>query len=208
MTNPLRWFLPQTPDVMGMLQEQAARTAEGMDAFVSWARGDETSADRVRDAEHACDQVRRRLVDSVREAFTTPMAPEDLFAISQGLDKVMNGAKNTVRESEAMKFPADAATAQMAQLIDEGVRHLQQAFAFLDGKQDKSGTAATDAASAAVKCQRNLERVYRQAMFQLTEATELRTVIGSRELYRRLSAMSDDVVAVAERIWYARVKEA
>ena len=30
---------------------------------------------------------------------------------------------------------------------------------------------------------------------------------ASREFYRRASVMSDDIVAVADRIWYSRVKE-
>ena len=32
--------------------------------------------------------------------------------------------------------------------------------------------------------------------------------MGRRELYRRFSRVSDDIVAVAERVWYATVKEA
>lgn len=35
-----RWFLPETPDVIGMLQEQAAITVNGMEAFAAWAGGD------------------------------------------------------------------------------------------------------------------------------------------------------------------------
>ena len=54
--------------------------------------------------EHECDQVRRNLADAVSEAFTTPLPPEDLFQLSRDLDRVMNGAKDTVRESEAMAF--------------------------------------------------------------------------------------------------------
>ena len=34
-----------------------------------------------------------------------------------------------------------------------------------------------------------------------------RSNIGWREFYRRISAISDDVVAVADRIWYSEVKE-
>ena len=35
-----RWFLPETPDVLGMLREQTAITIEGMEALVAWADGD------------------------------------------------------------------------------------------------------------------------------------------------------------------------
>jgi uncharacterized protein len=46
------WFIPQSPDVLGMLREQAQTTVEGMDDLLAWARGEETAADRLRAAEH------------------------------------------------------------------------------------------------------------------------------------------------------------
>ena len=201
-----RWFLPESPDVIGMLQRQAEVTASGMRAFAAWAAGDESRAPEVRAAEHECDDLRRQLVDAVRDAFTTPLEPEDLFQLSRDLDKVINGAKDTVRESEAMQFPPDAASAEMAVLLAEGVDHLSEAFGRLDGRRDRHGLA-TEAADAAVKSQRQLERVYRRAMGELLEVSDIRIVLGSRELYRRMTTMSDDVVSVADRIWYSRVKE-
>lgn len=199
-----RWFLPQTPDVLGMLQTQAEITARGMKAFAEWAAGDNARAEDVRDAEHDCDEVRRELVDTVRQAFTTPMQPEDLFQLSCDLDRVINGAKNTVRESEAMDYPPDEATAEMAVLLAEGVEHLVTAVKALGGER---GLSATQSADAAVKAQRNLERIYRQAAGELLEMTDIRSVVARREFYRRVSTISDDIVSVADRIWYSRVKE-
>ena len=152
-----RWFLPETPDVVGMLQTQAEITVRGMDAFADWAAGDTARAEDVRTAEHECDEVRRTLVDAVSEAFTTPLQPEDLFQLSRDLDKVINGAKNTVREAEAMGFPPDRATADMAVLLAEGVRHIQAAFTALDARRPKifggqtAAVSATEAADAALE---------------------------------------------------------
>jgi uncharacterized protein Yka (UPF0111/DUF47 family) len=199
-----RWFLPETPDVVGMLQRQAETTARGMDAFADWAAGAVARADEVRQAEHDCDEIRRALVAAVSEAFTTPLQPEDLFQLSRDLDKVINGAKNTVREAEAMKFPPDRATAEMAVQLAEGVHHLQAAF---DALGHGAFTSATEAADTAVKSQRNLERIYRRAAGDLLAITDISVVTARRELYRRVSAISDDIVGVADRIWYSQVKE-
>ena len=38
-------------------------------------------------------------------AFTTPVDAEDLYVMSERLDAVLNGAKDTVRESEVMAIP-------------------------------------------------------------------------------------------------------
>lgn len=197
-----RWFLPQTPDVLGMLERQAAVTAEGMDAFARWAAGDQASGEAVRESEHRADAGKRDLAAALREAFTTPLEPEDLFALSRELDEVLNGAKDTVREAEALGLEPDAAMAQMAALLSEGVGHLHRAFGLLGGHGD-----ATEAAEAAIKAQRHLERAYRTAMPALLESGELREVVGRQELYRRFTAMSDQVCLVADRVDYATVKE-
>ncbi|MCB0924371.1 MAG: DUF47 family protein [Mycobacterium sp.] len=202
-----RWFLPESPDVIGQLQTQAELTAKGMRAFAAWAGGDTGRADDVRRAEHECDEARRSLVDAVSEAFTTPLEPEDLFQLSRDLDRVINGAKDAVRESEAMVFPPDQAVAQMAALLAEGVEHLQEAFAAMGRRGLKFAASATAHADAAVKSQRNLERIYRQATGDLIRVADVRFVVASRELYRRISNISDDIVSVADRIWYSQVKE-
>lgn len=202
-----RWFLPDTPDVIGMLQSQAETTAQGIKAFARWAAGEGELAEAVRAAEHDCDEIRRELVDTVRQAFTTPMQPEDLFQLSADLDRVINGAKNTVREAEAMSVPPDPATADMAVLLAEGVEHLVDAIKALNAGRGNHHLSATKAADAAVKSQRNLERIYRQAAGDLLSMTEFRDVVARREFYRRVSTISDDIVSVADRIWYSRVKE-
>lgn len=211
MSPSTRWFLPETPDVIGMLQKQADITVSGMDAFAQWAAGDTPQAEAVRAAEHDCDEVRRALVDAVSEAFTTPLQPEDLFQLSRDLDKVINGAKNTVREAEAMQFPPDQATADMTVLLAEGVRHIRDAFAALAQRRGTGAAvtrqSATQAADAAVKSQRNLERIYRQAAGDLLAVIDISVVTARREFYRRISAISDDIVSVADRIWYSEVKE-
>jgi hypothetical protein len=197
-----RWLLPDTPDVLGLLREQLAVTVDGMDAFVSWARGDAEADLRVRELEHRADDAKRALHQALREAFVTPLEPEDLFALSRGVDRILNQAKDLVRESEVMACPPDAAVAEMAALLAASVRGIGEAIARLGGGGD-----TTAPADAAIKDDRRLERVYRAAMAALLEVDDLREVIARRELYRRCSRMGESAVDVAERVLYADVKE-
>ena len=71
----------------------------------------------------------------------------------------------------------------------------------------RHGDLASKAADAAVKCDRQLECVYRAAMGALLETDDLREVTARRELYRRCSRIGETVVDVAERIQYAVVKD-
>lgn len=198
-----RWFLPDSPDVVGMLREQAAITVEAMEALVGWAGGDAGAGDRVRACEHRADGQKRTLRRTLTTAFLTPLEPEDVFELSRGLDEVLNSAKNTVREAEVMGIAPDEAMAAMARQLAEGTRCLAVAFASLRPERP----AATDAADAAVKAQRGLEHVYRAAMSALIEVEDLRVVTARRELYRRLARTGDEIVAVAERVWYAVLKQ-
>jgi uncharacterized protein len=203
--NPLQWLLPETPDVLGMLCDQAAVTVEGMAALVAWANGDAAGGDGVRACEHRADLCKRELREALTVALMTPLEPEDLFELSKDLDDVMNHAKDTVREAEVMHIATDRAIAEMADHLAEGARHLAEAFAALRGG-DRAPAKATEAADAAVKSQRHLERAYRRAMSALVEVDDLREVTARREIYRRLARTSDELVEAAERVWYSVLK--
>jgi uncharacterized protein Yka (UPF0111/DUF47 family) len=198
-----RWLLPHSPDVLGLLRRQVAVTIKGMDAFAAWAAGDGSAGATVRELEHRADDAKRDLHRALREAFVTPLEPEDLFALSRGVDRILNEAKDLVRESEVMACPPDTAVAEMAALLAASVRGLDEAIARLGPKAGD----ATDAADAAIKHDRRLERVYRAAMAKLLEVDDLREVMARRELYRRCSRMGQAAVDVAERVLYSAVKE-
>jgi uncharacterized protein Yka (UPF0111/DUF47 family) len=202
------WFLPETPDVVGVLIRQAAATMLGMDALVAWTAGDATAAKAIGDAEHLADDHKRALREALTAAFTTPVDAEDLYVMSERLDAVMNGAKDAVREAEVMAMAPDQAMGQMAALLAEGVRHLADAFQCLvPGRRRPTGEPPTAAADRAVKSQRRHERVYRAAMSALLATTDVHELMGKRELYRRFSRVSEDLTEVADRVWYATMKE-
>jgi uncharacterized protein Yka (UPF0111/DUF47 family) len=187
-----------------MLRTQATVTVRGLEAFAEWAAGDATQAENVGRLEHAADDHKRELRAILRTAFSTPVEPEDLFELSRGIDALLNGAKNTVREAEVMAIAPDEPIAEMAALLADGMRELAVAVEGLTA----DANAATAAADAAVKSQRKLEKAYRRASAALLEVDDLRLVSSKRELYRRLSRLSELLVDVSERVWFVVVKEA
>jgi uncharacterized protein Yka (UPF0111/DUF47 family) len=200
----MTWFLPHTPDVLALLRRQLAVTIEGLDAFREWAAGDAAAERRVRDCEHQADVAKRDVHRALREAFVTPLEPEDLFALSTGIDRLINQAKDTVRESEVMACAPDQPLGEIAALLATAARELDTAVAALS----THGPGATAGAERAIKDARRIERVYRSAMAELLTVDDLREVIARRELYRRGARIGDSVVDVAERVLYAIVKEA
>jgi len=197
------WFLPETPDVLAKLCEQADITCIGMAAFAAWAHGDAAQEQQVRAAEHDADTVRRELTTQVRSAFSTPIDQEDLYALSELLDAVLNGAKNVVREADVLALVPDPPIAQMADALADGVKAIRTSFDFLTG----DGGHATTHADAAISAERSMEKHYRAAMRDLLVVDDLRVVVARRELYRRVLEVGERMATVAERIWYSVVKE-
>lgn len=196
------WFLPEIPDLLGTLREQARVTSAGIDLFRMWSHGDSTQERAIRDREHDADAAKRALQVGLRSAFSTPLDPEDLYELSERMDTVMNAAKNIVREADVIAMSPDEHMGAMADCIADGQHHLASAFNAIAVDND----VATGESDAAVHATRELERHYRQAMSDLLTVSDVREVMGRRELYRRYSRAGEAIEAVAERVWYAVVK--
>ena len=198
-----RWFLPETPDVLGLLGQQIEVTIAGMDAFARLAAGEAAAQAEVRTYEHRADERKPELHRTLRTAFITPLEPEDLFALSRGSTGSSTRRRTpcasrrswiALRTSRLRRWPFSWRPA---------VRELDTAVATL--APGVPGTTAS--ADRAVKAARRIERVYRTAMGELLRVDDLREVMARRELYRRGSRIGEHVVDVAERVLYAAVKE-
>jgi uncharacterized protein Yka (UPF0111/DUF47 family) len=200
---PGRWFLPETPDVIGQLRRQVAATIEGMDAFAAWAHGEQGAVGRLHAARRKSDAAKRELLNALRAAFVTPLEPEDAFALSRGIDRIIAHALDLVGEAEVMESPPDAGVGEMADLLAHAVRQIDEAIAHLGSDAD----AATAAADGALGTERVLAQAYYQGMAGLLEVNDMRERISRRELYRRCARIGEGVVDVAERIQYAIVKQ-
>ncbi len=198
-----RWFLPEAPDLLGLLARQGQVTIEAMDALSAWSSGDRAQGSTVRRLEHLGDEASRAVLTAVKDAFVTPVGPEDIYEISERLDAVLNAGKNLVRESELLGMDPDPPMAEMADLVALGVRGLVRAFPDIAAHPDQ----ATASADASIRQQRAIEHVYRRAMSALLGIDDIREVGGRRELYRRCVRMGDRMEGVAHRVWYAVVKQ-
>ena len=201
--NGGRWFLPETPDLNGLLRGQVAVTTEGVQALAAWAAGDPGAAQLLRDAERRGDLAKREVLSALRAAFVTELEPEDVFALSRGIDRLLNYATDIVDEAEVMGSGPDPQIAEMAGLVLEALREIDAAI----DRLGSDGDAATEAADAAIAASHRLDDVYYRGMSALLEVEDRQERISRRELYRRCSRLGEVVVDVAERVVYAVVKQ-
>jgi uncharacterized protein len=198
-----RWFLPEMPDLNGLLCGQVAVTIEGADALAAWAAGEPAAAQLLRDAEHRGDVAKRELLSALRSAFVTELEPEDVFALSRGIDRLLNYATDVVNEAEVMGSGPDPRIAEMAGLVVEALRHIDAGI----DRLGSDGDAATAAADAAIAAAHRLDDAYYQGMGALLEIGDRQERIARRELYRRCSRIGEVLVDVADRVVYAVVKQ-
>ena len=122
---------------------------------------------------------------ALRDAFITPLEPEDLFALASGIDWILDYAVDLVSEAEVMASGPDGGVAEMAGHLAEAMRRHR--------RRDRAArvamaSGAIEAADAAIEAERALERAYYRGMAALLEESDMRERIARRELYRRCFA--------------------
>jgi len=200
-----RLFLPVVPDVIGLLGSQAKLSVDGMVSFESWSRGaGGVAADAVRSAQHDAYDARRRLLEALQSALSTPIDQEDLFVISERIDRVVVRARNVVREGEVLGWEPDGHAAAMSGHLTAGARAVASAAALLVKDPQEAGRQADLASEAAYE----VERCYRLAMGKLVTSEDLRKVLIGQDMYRRYIVVAEAVAAVADRLWAAVLRGA
>ncbi len=200
MSERLRWFLPSSPDVLGLLRNQADVTTRGLEAFARWSTtGSETDARAVRDAEHEGDDLRHEVLQALSSALTTPIEQEDAYALSERIDEVLDRAKDTVRVAQAFEWRPNEHTAAMGARIEEATRHLNDAVACLATKGEHPG----DHAELAIKAARSVEHGLLEAFAALPRDGASWDRTAAIEVYRGYSDIEHALLRVADRTWYA-----
>jgi uncharacterized protein Yka (UPF0111/DUF47 family) len=200
---------PRMPDFYGLINAQCDLVCEAMDVFVHYMEtGDPQFGERVRAMEKEGDELKARNMEVLSRAFATPMDREDIYRAIMTIDEILNYAKTTVREVDALGIEPDEPMADMARLIRDGSRALRDGYA----KLSSSPAAADGDAAAARKAERSTEKVYRAALKELFDAEEHISALSKksrpedaeakamayviemfkrRELYRHLSNAAD-----------------
>lgn len=177
---------PRMPDFYGLISSQCDLVCAAMDVFVEFMEtGAQTAGEQVRAMEKAGDELKTRNMSILSRAFATPMDREDIYRAIVTIDEILNYAKTTVREVEALEIKPDHYMADMARLLRDGSNALRAGYAKL---ATQPATADSDAA-AARKAERNTEKVYRAALTELFHADEHIVALGNKTNTAEVEAM-------------------
>jgi uncharacterized protein Yka (UPF0111/DUF47 family) len=203
-----RWWrvvLPHPPDVLALLVAQGELTVVGFEAFQDWSHGGGAdAAAAVRAANHDAYHARRDLLAALQAALSTPLDQEDIYVLSERIDRTLTLARNTLRESEVLGWTPDAHVAQMGDRLAEGARALVTGFGLLRKAPDQAGRQA-DLVSDTV---RRVEHDYRTAMAEVIKLEDLRAAFIAHAIYRRYLAVAESIIAAADRLWFVVLRGA
>jgi hypothetical protein len=194
-----RFLLPSAPDVLSLLVAQGELTVKGLDAFNAWSHGDgQDAAAAVRAADHQAYHARRELLAALQAALSAPVDQEDIYGLSERVDRTLTEARNIVREAEVLDWTPDTHAGLMGDRLAEGGRALIAGFGLLRKDPDQAGRQA-DAASDAV---RQVEQLYRTAMAEQIQRDDLRGIFAAQGIYHRYLAVAAAIIAVSDRLWF------
>ncbi|MEO5341416.1 MAG: DUF47 family protein [Magnetococcus sp. MYC-9] len=219
MSRFLENIFPKVPDFFGLLDDQCEVMTQCMEAMEAFMESqDEQKATLIRELEKRGDEIKARNLAILAKAFATPLDREDIYRAITSIDMILNYAKTTVREMEALQLAPDAHMLAMVRVMKKGTDALQRGFA----KLSFDPLGAVEDEQAVHASEHEVETCYREAladMFDATaaaarkkpanpeEAVEARLIeqtidiFKHRELYRHLSNLGDHV-AIAGTVLY------
>jgi uncharacterized protein len=203
----LHWFsgiFEPTVNFYDLLDRQADKTLEGIQALAKWLREDGTDRCQVvRDLEREADEMRLDLVRKLVGSFVTPFDREDIYELSSTLDEVINSAKNVVREMDALTVtPAGTRLVEMADMLVEGTTYLRNSIHCL--RTDLH--YAREQALLSRKTDTRAAKIYRSAIQELLESDDIKRILRIKEVYKVIMVGAERINQVGEKLLHAIVK--
>jgi len=198
-------FVPAAPDFFSLLNEQTAGVLAAVDLLVEFMEtGTAEAGARIMEQEHKSDDIKVRNLQTLSEAFSTPIDREDIYRAIIGLDEVVNYCKTTVKEMDVLAVTPGKHELDMAMRIREGAAALRDGY----GRLPKEVADAAKYCTAARKAERAVERCYRLALAELFQGTDYINMFKRREIYRHLSNTADRIASCADMLHDIIVKMA
>lgn len=205
VTRLVQRVFPRMPDFYGLINEQCELVCRAMDVFVEFMEtGTPEKGDQVRLMEKEGDELKARQMAILNRAFATPLDREDIYRAIVTIDEILNYAKTTVREVEALDVIPDAHMADMARQIRDGSLALRDGYRKLSSEP----MACDGDAAAARKAERNTEKIYRAALAELFRADQQVDALKQKREHAEADAMLHVIEIFKRREVYRHLSNA
>jgi len=175
----------------------ALKSLELLQIFEHDGRHARQAAEAIKQVEREGDEIRRVLIDELFRTYSTPFDREDLFALSRGIDDIIDAADEAARELYTFRIESLAQLSEMAEVLIDGAGHIRLAVAeLLDHPM-----VAADHAVLAKRSENKMDAYYHQAVDSLFDSSkEIGQLFKAREVYRHLKNSADRIDHTADNI--------
>ena len=199
-------FLPKGDKFFDLFEEGAANLLKTARVFCDLVGSWEDVEARVReitDLEHAGDDITHRIMSNLHSTFFTPLDREDIAALCQSLDDVVDFIKAAADAMLVYRIGHPTASAlELANIIVDGALEIERAMPNL-----RRRSALKRMLPCCVELNRlenEGDRVQRQALVDLFDhGAEITDIIKWREIYEHMESATDrceDVANVLEGV--------
>lgn len=177
-------MFPVKRDFYQMIRLQAEASARVTASLECWInrRSKETYSQLLQEVETA-DQLRFDLEDKLIEAFATPFDRQDIYSLSNDMNRIVEYAKSTMLEIEAFEIKTeDIIIEQMIHQLVEGTNSLVKAIQLL---KEEPINAQTEIRNIR-KFQESMEGEYRAGLALLFQSSDIMNALKYKEVYHHI----------------------
>lgn len=197
-------LIPQEKEFFGLFEQQAA-TALKAAALLRQRLETYTGLDvayitskEIHDLEHVGDELVAECLTRLNKTFITPFDREDIFALTRGLDDVLDWIDSSAERIVILQIASlTPMVVELARIIHRSAEEIHGAIPLLRKLRD--GEPVLRACRRIVQLENDADQVLREALRQLFQdpnAPPLE-VIKLKELYENLERATDKCQSVA-----------
>ena len=188
------WVLPQERKFFDLLEGVAENVVKGAEALVDMFQDFRNVAEkrrRVKDIEHAGDNLVHEIFEALNKTFITPIDREDIQSLASNLDNILDMIDAAANRAHLYEIDAPSdAMRQLAQVILDGARQLQAAVTMI--RDMKQGDKVEEIAVEVHRLENVADDVMNSAVARLFhDGKDPIHIIKFKEIIERLEEATD-----------------
>jgi uncharacterized protein len=197
-------FMPAREDRFSLLLQQHAdiliRVAKELNKYMR--EGTVSLSDEIDQLEKQADGLLVQLTDALRDTFVTPIDRQDIYNLGEGIDDMIDYLNNAAREIKLFEVSPTKQMCDIAAILQRAAESIDAAVCMLQKNPPEAWERARDAQHA----ENEVEDIYRAALAELFNGSNVPLIFKLREVYRHLSNSADQAEAVGRLIGKIVVK--
>ena len=179
-------LIPREVKFFDLFDEGSAVLNRAADRFLDMVTKFDRLQERsneIKEDEHACDDVVRRIITVLDSTFITPLDREDIHTLATRLDDILDNMEETAHRFVTFRIdkPTPAAEA-MAKIIHESCKRVTEALGLCRNMKDVAGIQAR--LREIHRLENEADRIYRESDGALfADPPDILLLIKWRELY-------------------------